>query len=386
MIRFHNAVDTDGKVINIKEVTRENRARQYFCIGCGAEMSAVLGEKREHHFRHKEAHCSWESYLHQLSKKRLKERFDKQEEFNISYYVEYVCEKSDGCRLGLLHSKQSCNRRELRTVDLKRMYDTCEEEVCYNSFRADLMLSNSKQPDRKPLFLEISVTHDCEPEKLALGIEIIELKITDEDDTQKPLTEQASLFVGTSANPYQCGAMPPIRFYNFQRSFMTKRPLQRFWISKDERGVTRANCIQDDLNCRNVETYHREDSLFEVAIPMEIVIGGERPNIMKFGMMRAFRNKIDIRHCCFCISYQRCICTLNVETTDKRTGDKRIVPQRFWTARLTKIDKFAIASGCKNYYPDKLLIARIGKIYGKLPYWEWDRDAMYKMLKDDCPF
>ena len=36
----------------------------YYCVGCGGEMSAVLGDKREHHFRHKEAHCSWESYLH----------------------------------------------------------------------------------------------------------------------------------------------------------------------------------------------------------------------------------------------------------------------------------------------------------------------------------
>lgn len=46
MIQFHNAFDTEDNIVNIDEVTRENRARHYFCIGCGAEMSAVLGEKK----------------------------------------------------------------------------------------------------------------------------------------------------------------------------------------------------------------------------------------------------------------------------------------------------------------------------------------------------
>ena len=64
MIKFHNATGTDGHIIHIDEVTKENRAEHYYCVGCGGEMSAVLGDKREHHFRHKEAHCSWESYLH----------------------------------------------------------------------------------------------------------------------------------------------------------------------------------------------------------------------------------------------------------------------------------------------------------------------------------
>ena len=93
MITFHNATDADGHIIHIDEVTRENRAEHYYCVGCGEEMSAVLGDKREHHFRHKEAHCSWESYLHKLGKKRLKERFDSQKEFIIKYFVEHHCDK-----------------------------------------------------------------------------------------------------------------------------------------------------------------------------------------------------------------------------------------------------------------------------------------------------
>ena len=80
MIRFHNAKNQDGHIVQINEVTNENRAKHYYCVGCGGEMSAVLGDKRDHHFRHKEAHCSWESYLHKLGKLRLKERFELRKE------------------------------------------------------------------------------------------------------------------------------------------------------------------------------------------------------------------------------------------------------------------------------------------------------------------
>lgn len=71
MVKFHNATDSEGNIINIADVKKGHRAKQYYCVGCGKDMSAVLGEKREHHFRHKEAVCSWESYLHKLGKKFL---------------------------------------------------------------------------------------------------------------------------------------------------------------------------------------------------------------------------------------------------------------------------------------------------------------------------
>lgn len=53
MIKFHEAKDSKGALIDIKEVTKENRVSQYYCIGCGEEVYPVLGNKREHHFRHK---------------------------------------------------------------------------------------------------------------------------------------------------------------------------------------------------------------------------------------------------------------------------------------------------------------------------------------------
>ena len=377
MITFHNATDTDGRIIHIDEVTKENRAEHYYCVGCFGEMSAVLCDKREHHFRHKEAHCSWGSYLHKLGKMRLKQRFDTQKEFIVKYYVEHHCDKSKGCKLEPIYRDKKCNRRELIAIDLKRLFDTCEEEVTFKGFRADLMLSSKEHPEREPIFLEISVTHDCEPEKLASGIQIIELKIADEKDVLRPLVEEDSLFGRTNPeHPYDFNALPPIRFFNFKRKFETARPLERFWVAPDDNGILRGNCIQDNLNCRTVTDNHREDSLYEVAIPSEVVVINRKPNLYEYGMMKAINAGFDVRHCGICDKHDRCVLNYNEEVEDKKTGEKRVVPRRIWMHQIpdNKIDKVAQASGCKNYAHNRYFVYRVLNNLRSLPYWEWKRE------------
>ena len=378
MITFHNATDTDGHIIHIDEVTKENRAEHYYCVGCGGEMSAVLGDKREHHFRHKEAHCSWESYLHKLGKMRLKQRFDTQNDFVIKYYVEHHCDKTKGCKLEPIYRDKKCNRRELIALDLKKLYDTCEEEVSYNGFRADLMLSSKEHPEREPIFLEISVTHDCEPEKLASGIQIIELKIADEKDVLRPLVEEDGLLGRANPeNPYDFNALPPIRFFNFRRKFETARPLERFWVSPDDKGVLRGNCIQDNLNCRNVTDNHREDSLYEVAIPSEVVVNNRKPNLYEFGMMKAINAGFDVKHCGVCDKHSRCILYFNEEIKDEKTGEQRRIPRRIPMVRINdqRFDKVAHASGCKNYSHNRFFVYKVLNNYRFLPCWEWKKDV-----------
>ena len=378
MIKFHNATDTDGKIIHIDEVTKENRAEHYYCVGCGGEMSAVLGDKREHHFRHKEAHCSWESYLHKLGKMRLKQRFETQKEFVVKYFVEQHCDKSIGCKLEPIYINKKCNCRELITLDLKKLFDTCEEEVAYKGYRADLMLSSKEHPEREPIFLEISVTHDCEAEKLASGIQIIELKITDEKDVLRPLVEEDSLFGRTNPeSPYDFNALPPIRFFNFKRKFETARPLERFWVAKDDKDVLRGNCTQDDLTCRNVEGNHREDSIYEVAIPSEVLIGNRKPNLYEFGMMKAISAGIDVKHCGICDKHHRCILNYNEEVEDKNTGEKKLVPRHIWIQQIPEqnIDKIAQASECKNYSHNRFYMLQVLSNMRNLPCWELKRES-----------
>ena len=377
MVTFHNAKDDKGNIIHIDEVTNDNRAEHYYCVGCGGEMSAVLGEKRDHHFRHKEAHCSWESYLHKLGKSRLKERFDTQKEFLIKYYVDYKCDKSEECKLQTIFGNNRCNRRELVSFDLKKIFDTCEEEVTYKGYRADLMLSNSEHPEVEPLFLEISVTHDCEPDKLSSGIRIVELKITDEKDVLRPLVEEDSLFgQSSSASPYDNNSLPPIRFYNFVRIKESSHPFDRFWVSKDEKGILRGHCIQDGLNCRNVTFNHREDSIYEIAIPSEILIGNKKPNLYEFGMSKAIKADIGVRHCGLCDNFNNCYLNCNIEVIDKNTGDKKVEPRRVYMRQIpdNMLDKVIQANACQNYKDNLVFIYYLFNYLKSLPFEEWKND------------
>ena len=377
MITFHNATDADGHIIHIDEVTRENRAEHYYCVGCGEEMSAVLGDKREHHFRHKESHCSWESYLHKLGKMRLKERFDSQKEFIIKYYVEHLCDKSKGCKLESIYKDQKCNRRELVTIDLKKLFDTCEEEVTYKGYRADLMLSSKEHPEQDPIFLEISVTHDCEPEKLASSIQIIELKIADEKDVLRPLVEEDSLFGRTNPQqPYDFNALPPIRFFNFKRILETARPLERFWVAPDNKGILRGNCAQDNLTCRNFKDNHREDSLYEVAIPSGLLTDSSRINTYTFGLFKAIANEIDVRHCNICNKHSHCILKFNEEVKDEKTGEQKLTPRQIPMARINDqyFDKVAQANRCPNYAHNRFFVDKVLSNLRNLPYWEWKKE------------
>ena len=55
------------------------------------------------------------------------------------------------------------------------------------------MLSSKEHPERKPVFIEISVTHDCEEKKIDSGIRIIEIKLENEYLLDKPIVEPSNV-------------------------------------------------------------------------------------------------------------------------------------------------------------------------------------------------
>lgn len=375
MIKFHNATKPDGQIIHIDEVTKENRAEHYYCVGCGEEMSAVLGDIREHHFRHKEAHCSWESYLHKLGKKKLKQKFDTQKEFIVKYYVDFHCEKSDSCKLASLYQNK-CNQRELLSLNLKDYYDTCEEEGTYKGFRADLLLTNKAHPEQEPLFLEISVTHDCDPKKTALGSLIIELKIENENDVLRPIVEEDCL---SRTSQYEKQnkrqSLPAIRFYNFNRKIERKRPFDRFWISKDSKGFLRGMCTQKDLTCKNIADNHKKESIYELVIPTGLNLNYSPINLYEVGMIKAVNSGINVKDCLFCKRYNVCKLTFNEEVEDKLTGEKKVIPRHISIRDYSNIiDLTALASSCKNYSYNLNNINRILRRFQQLPDWEWEKN------------
>lgn len=234
--KYPFAINDDGKPIYIGEVTRENRRHTHYrCYGCGAELFPVLGDKREHHFRHeKDAICDPNKYLHEYAKAAIKRRFEESDKFEVTYEAARKCRLRNSCELADKFGFPECEADGLYTIDLKRYYDTCTEEEGYykelpggkKKYIADLYLSNSQEPNKPPVCIEVWVTHECTEEKKINGGHIIEIKINKEEDAQRPIAESKDKNL-------------PIRFYGFKR-YITLEPSREFLHLKEK----------DNLRCR----------------------------------------------------------------------------------------------------------------------------------------
>lgn len=220
----HYAYNDKGELVHLCIDKEPIQRTKYKCIACEHDVYPVEGEKklRDWHFRHTVANpeCNTESYLHQLAKKLIKEKFDNSETFIISYQVKEICSYYDKCK----EHYDYCERTKIETFNLKEEYDTCipEKKDSHLKYLPDLKLSSKKNPKRKPLFIEVAYTHDCTEEKIKSGVKIVEIKIFDEEDILQPLVEKSVMLDYTSGNPYQFTDLPPVRFFNFDRVIKNK--------------------------------------------------------------------------------------------------------------------------------------------------------------------
>ncbi len=184
-IKYHYAYDEEGNIVDIYNVSPEiRRMHSFHCLSCKAAMVAKLGDKNAHHFAHKKENgsCSTETYLHKLGKVLLKKRFEESPTFIVELHRDVECSKRSKCPF---YNKEECRDGFYRNFDLKDYYDTCKEEQQVGNFVADLLLSSSKYPNRKPVIVEICVTHASTQEKINSGLKIIEFKIKSEEDLKK---------------------------------------------------------------------------------------------------------------------------------------------------------------------------------------------------------
>ena len=172
---YSYANNSNGELINVSSAKREE---QYFCPICGEQMTPHMGKVRRWHFVHRNVeNCSYESYLHNLAKIRLKEAFLASDNFSLSYDAKAICSLS--CPFV---DSPKCDGVKHVEFNLRSFYDTCETEATYKKYRADLLLSSSKNPNLPPVLIEIYVSHKCTSDKINDGVRIIENPIQSETD------------------------------------------------------------------------------------------------------------------------------------------------------------------------------------------------------------
>ena len=105
MVTCQYALSDDGSLKNIGDVTDAYRkVHNFTCFGCDKHLTAVLGKKRERHFRHApDCICNPETYLHQLGKNMFAELFETVKAQKKRLLVDFVqtkeCENS-ACPIG----------------------------------------------------------------------------------------------------------------------------------------------------------------------------------------------------------------------------------------------------------------------------------------------
>lgn len=362
----HYAYDEDGKLVFLRhDKTHKITRKNYYCIDCGEVMRPVQGNKRTWHFRHKNENpqCNKESYIHKLGKRLIKERFDNSDTFIVSYHRQLCCPEYGKCKIWL----PSCKTDEFCKINLKELFDTCQEEECGNNskYRADLLLTHSKHPERS-IYLEIAYRHRCELEKITSGIKIIEIEVNEDWDFDMSLEEpkQISIDYDNSDKPYKKD-IPSVRFYNFERRVPTNIPITKpidLYVIFNENGVCYPRTFIDKCDIFKSKTF---PSVIEYMLAVPKGTFSDQNKIFIYGMVKAISNGIPIK-CCF-------LCSRFHKGWD---GCKRNGAYLIDIIKNNSYDLYKEASMCRDYKSNNArinnLIVNNDFIY--IPCYEWKRN------------
>ncbi|GAA3972183.1 competence protein CoiA family protein [Allohahella marinimesophila] len=179
MIKYRFARSLSGILADINTIDGSSRivANKYHCIGCDQEMVARIGERNAKHFAHRSVeNCSPITYLHKLAQQTFMLTYERclaeKTPFMFTITRPWSCTRHEAL------TGEPCVGEETVDVDLTQYFKKIEVEKGYKGFVPDILLTSNSG---RVLFVEIAVTHTCEPNKIALGEKIIELTIKHED-------------------------------------------------------------------------------------------------------------------------------------------------------------------------------------------------------------
>ncbi|MBO4500587.1 MAG: hypothetical protein J5732_10115 [Bacteroidaceae bacterium] len=258
-VKYKKVFDKNDNIVDIDTVTKENKQEEYYSIGTHTPMEAALGEKNQHYFRAKRGYVlNPETELHDYTKRMLKYRFDTEDKFCIKYNRLDCCSHGKSCIFyEEMEGGCGCLGSRSHEYDLKRLYDTATIEAGCGDFVADVLLTSSTHPNRKPVFLEVAVTHPCSQEKIDSKNKIVELFVVSEEDAFCKLEQSA---------PYDYdGKLPKIKFHNFDdKTILTgcphfakeKKYAKQPYVLRDSYIRTKFYCIPQQITATPLKAYY----------------------------------------------------------------------------------------------------------------------------------
>ena len=372
--------------INIEKGCEGWEEMKFYFPGCeGDEEEGMLFIQRKHKngvtkfFRHRPGYLGDRNepdrYLHNYAELRIKQRFDESlssGEFPVRYYAAEKCPENSACKLKANLKCKGEPKPVLKTLNLRKLYDTCSIEKGADKYIADLLLTNSQDDSIKPMFLEVFVTHKCTENKIASGYPIIEIKINSKEDADNAIVENAGEVVDEymfmqSENK---NALPPIAFYGFKREvpFNNYVNYGNFLLTKKDNELV-ADCRA--IVCKEVDGFAPEDRGFSLSVPLDEI---KNIDIYELGMAKAQSMGMKVRDCSLCARYKiptwqsnridgRSCRLVNVvwNFKDNDGHEKKIQnPYVCWMPyRCNGFDKSKQANGCRTYSLDRQRISNL---------------------------
>ena len=289
--RLTYALNNVGQLVYI-EVVQTGINCNCFCPACKEPLVAKnQGGKRIHHFAHKsgtECAHAVESMLHILAKEKIQESFLSKSEFYIEFCYKSYCINIDSCKFIRLNNGECCDDK-VKRYDLKKFYDSCEQEISYDNVnrRSDLKIYSSIKPNLPPIYIEFYVTHACDFEKLHSGNKIIEIKIDKEEDILSILNNGIK-----ESNNNVC-------FYGFNNKDKENKTINReinfFRYQYYKSG--KSNCkFYDCCSCNKITKKHAS-SLLEM-----VVHTVDSYHVCNYAKYYAFK-EYGIKNCTLCVNY-----------------------------------------------------------------------------------
>ncbi len=401
-VEYPEAVTADGKLVSAIDIEKGSdvwEGVKFYFPGCeGDEEEEMLFIPRKHKngvtkfFRHKPGYFpdskDKDRYLHNYAELRIKQRFDeslKSGEFPVQYYVVEKCPQSSSCKLKSILKCKGEPKPVLKTLNLRKRYDTCGIEKGADKYIADLLLTNSQDDSIKPMFLEVFVTHKCTAEKIASGYPIIEIKINQKEDADNAIIENAGevvdefLFMQSENR----NALPPIVFYGFNRDIPFNDYKQYLIFTLNKQGDELiADCRA--VVCKEVESFVPEDRALSISVPRDEL---GKIDVYEMGMAMAQNFGLKVRDCSLCGRYKipswqgeinRCSCRINGTYKDNHGQGVHIRnPYVFQLPyRCVGFDKSKQAAGCGNYSLDRQRIRELVRSSEKMHKLFWVDESL----------
>lgn len=125
-----------------------------------------------------------ESRLHRLAREKVRSAFLENNEFWLENTYSAKCKYFNNCSLAKHLDDSDCCENVYEPFNLKKYYDSCEQEHSYDSIshRSDLKIYSSDDPSRQPVYLEFCISHFRNTEKLHKEGRVIEIIIDSQKD------------------------------------------------------------------------------------------------------------------------------------------------------------------------------------------------------------